>query len=67
MIWSRCWKYIIGQFEQPDTGNNEIIGEPDFSWLLKPTLHPKVVVHMSLISVFYRPYFIVQDKMGRTS
>ncbi|KAF8333725.1 hypothetical protein F5887DRAFT_1259819 [Amanita rubescens] len=36
---------IEGWFESsPDSGNNQIVGEPDFSWLRAPTRHPKVVV-----------------------
>ena len=29
---------IDGRFERPDSANNQIVGEPDFSWLRKPTL-----------------------------
>ena len=43
---------IDGRFEWPGSGDNQIIGDPDFSWL-NPTLHPKVVVcAMSLMSIF---------------
>ncbi|KAF5375519.1 hypothetical protein D9615_009168 [Tricholomella constricta] len=35
---------IVGRFMRSDTGNNQIVGEPDFSWLRKPTWLPKVVV-----------------------
>jgi hypothetical protein len=43
---------IEGRFERPNSWNNQIVGEPDFSWLRKPTLHPMIVVRISLISVF---------------
>lgn len=39
---------IDGQFESPG-GNNQVIGEPDFSWLHQ-SRHPKAVVHRSLIT-----------------
>jgi hypothetical protein len=42
---------IEGWFIRSDSGNNQIVGEPDFSWL-HLTRYPKVVVRMSLISVF---------------
>ena len=62
---------IEGCFSLPDSGNNKIIGEPDFSWLWDHTKHPKVVVHVSMIIVFARPYLYktdrVQDKMGDPS
>jgi hypothetical protein len=51
---------IEGWFIPSDSGNNQIVGEPDFSWLQNPTLHPKVVVCMSPISVFYHTHFLVQ-------
>ncbi|KIL69145.1 hypothetical protein M378DRAFT_7858 [Amanita muscaria Koide BX008] len=35
---------IEGRFSLSDSGNNQIVGEPDFSWLQTPTMHPKVVV-----------------------
>ncbi|KAM6492114.1 hypothetical protein JOM56_011838 [Amanita muscaria] len=35
---------IEGRFSLPESGNNQIVGEPDFSWLRAPTRHPKVVV-----------------------
>lgn len=35
---------IEGWFSLPDSGNNQIVGEPDFSWLRAPAMHPKVVV-----------------------
>ncbi|KAM6497269.1 hypothetical protein JOM56_007742, partial [Amanita muscaria] len=35
---------IEGRFSLSDSGNNQIVGEPDFSWLRAPTMHPKVVV-----------------------
>ena len=38
---------INGRFETPG-GNNQVIGEPDFSWLHN-SRHPKVVVRRSLI------------------
>ncbi|KAF8344476.1 hypothetical protein F5887DRAFT_274893 [Amanita rubescens] len=34
---------IQGRFALPDSWNNQIVGEPDFSWLRAPTMHPKVV------------------------
>lgn len=58
---------IDGWFQRPDSGNNQIIGEPDFSWLRYPTLHPKLVVRISLISVFVRSYIIAQDETGSPS
>jgi hypothetical protein len=36
---------IDRQFALSGTGNNQIVGYPDFSWLRNPTKHPKVVVH----------------------
>ncbi|KAK2460066.1 hypothetical protein APHAL10511_007900 [Amanita phalloides] len=35
---------IEGRFALLGSGNNQIIGAPDFSWLRAPTIHPKVVV-----------------------
>ncbi|KAF8346716.1 hypothetical protein F5887DRAFT_1073385 [Amanita rubescens] len=35
---------IEGEFSTPESGNNQIVGAPDFSWLRAPTRHPKVVV-----------------------
>jgi hypothetical protein len=40
---------IDGQFEPSGAGENQVIGEPDFSWL-RGSLHPKVVVRLSLSS-----------------
>ena len=40
---------IDGQFEPSCAGENQVIGEPDFSWL-HGSLHPKVVVRLSLSS-----------------
>jgi len=40
---------IEGRFERPDSGNNQIVGSPDFSWLRNPTKHPKTVVRVSLL------------------
>ncbi len=39
---------INGRFETPG-GNNQVIGEPDFSWLHN-SRHPKVVVCRSLVT-----------------
>ena len=62
---------IEGDFSMPDSGNNQIVGEPDFTWLRAPTRHPKVVVRVSMISIFDRPHLCgtgrVQDKMGGPS
>ncbi len=62
---------IEGWFSRPNTGNNQIVGEPDYSWLRAPTMHPKSVVRVSMISVFDRPHLRgadrVQDKMGGPS
>jgi len=62
---------IEGLFSLPDSGNNQIVGEPDFSWLRHPTKHPKVVVCVSMISVVDKPHLYgtggVQDKMGGPS
>jgi hypothetical protein len=62
---------IQGRFAMPGSGNNQIVGEPDFSWLRAPTMQPKVVVRVSMISVFDRPHLCgtgrVQDKMGGPS
>ena len=62
---------IQGRFALPGSWNNQIVGEPDFSWLRAPTMHPKVVVRVSMISVFDRPHLYgtgrVQDKMGGPS
>ena len=63
---------IEGEFCPPDSdGNNHIVGEPDFSWLRDPTMHPKAVVRVSMISVFDRLHLCgtdkVQDKMGGPS
>lgn len=41
---------IEGRFALPGSGNNHIVGEPDFSWLQAQTNHPKVVVR-AMISV----------------
>ena len=35
---------IDGRFALSGSGNNQIVGDPDFSWLRNPTKHPKVVV-----------------------
>ena len=35
---------VEGRFAVPDSGNNQIIGYPDFSWLRNPTKHPEIVV-----------------------
>jgi hypothetical protein len=35
---------IHGRFASSGSGNNQIVGNPDFSWLRNPTKHPKVVV-----------------------
>ena len=62
---------IQGLFAPPDSGNNQIVGEPDFSWLQVPIMRPKVVVRVSMISVSHRPHLCgtgkVQDKMGGSS
>ena len=63
---------IEGEFSMPVSGNNQIVGEPDFYWLRDSTMHPKVVVRVSMISVFDRQPHIcgtdrVQDKMGGPS
>jgi hypothetical protein len=59
---------IEGRFSLPASGNNHIVGEPDFSWLRIPTMYPKVVVRVSMIFVFDRPHLCgtdrVQDNMG---
>lgn len=34
---------IEGWFMCSDSGNNQIVGDPDFSWLRNLTLHPKKV------------------------
>jgi hypothetical protein len=41
---------IDGRFVLSGSGNNKIVGDPDFSWLRNPTKYPKVVVrrHCSL-------------------
>ena len=61
---------IDGWFSSP-SGKNQIVGEPDFSWLRDKTMHPRVVVCASMISVFDRPHLCgtgrVQDKMGGPS
>jgi hypothetical protein len=38
---------IDGRFSLSGSGNNQIVGEPDFSWLRNPTKHPKVVVRVT--------------------
>ena len=61
---------IEGRFTPPGSGNNQIIGEPDFSWLRNLTMHPKVVVCVLLISVNDCSYCGaggIQDKMGSSS
>jgi hypothetical protein len=35
---------IDGRFALSGSGNNQIVGDPDFSWLRNPTKHPKIVV-----------------------
>jgi len=35
---------IDGRFARSGSGNIQIVGDPDFSWLRNPTKHPKVVV-----------------------
>ncbi|KAF8798783.1 hypothetical protein BYT27DRAFT_7202478 [Phlegmacium glaucopus] len=35
---------IEGWFSPSDSGNNQIVGEPDFSWLRGTTMHPRAVV-----------------------
>lgn len=61
---------IEGWFSSP-SGKNQIVGEPDFSWLRDTTMHPRVVARVSMISVFDRPHLCetgrVQDKMGSPS
>lgn len=47
---------IQGRLALSVSGNSQIIGEPDFSWLRANTKHPKVVVRVSMISVFDRPH-----------
>jgi hypothetical protein len=42
---------IDGRFALSGSGNNQIVGEPDFSWLRNPTKHPKVVVHATNICI----------------
>jgi len=41
---------IDGRYALSGSGNNQIVGDPDFSWLRNPTKHPKIVVrcHWSL-------------------
>ena len=63
---------INGYFATPSCGNNQIIGEPDFSWLSElPTVpgstrlpetvkHPKVVVSVSMILLLNGLIFVGQ-------
>ena len=44
---------IGGRFMRSDSGNNQIVGEPDFFWLRDLTLHPKVVVCVLLLIFVY--------------
>lgn len=55
---------IKGWFSTPCSGNNQIVGEPDFSWLRGSTLHPKVVVRhgVSIISVLTGPASSLWDR-----
>ncbi len=61
---------IKGWFSSP-SGRNQVVGEPDFSWLRDNTMLPRVVVRVSVISGFDRPHLCgtgrVQDKMGGPS
>ena len=43
---------IEGKFLRSDSGNNQIVGAPDFSWLWNHTLHPKLVVRISLTLIY---------------
>jgi hypothetical protein len=42
---------IEGEFLRSGSGNNQVVGAPDFSWLRNRTPHPKIVVRMSLTSI----------------
>jgi hypothetical protein len=64
---------VNGMFFPPNSGNNQIIGEPDFFWSPDLAKYPKIVVRVlvSMISAFDRPHLCgtagVQDKMGMPS
>jgi len=52
---------IEGEFMSSTSGNNQIIGAPDFSWLRNNVRHPLLVVRITLTSIlttlilWYRP------------
>lgn len=62
---------IEGWFHPTSESSNQIVGEPDFSWLRDKTKHPRVVVRVSMISFLDRLHLCgtggVQDKMGSPS
>jgi hypothetical protein len=62
---------IDGRFALSGTGNNQIVGSPDFSWLRNPTKASKGCGTTSLFSVIANSHFrgtgAVQDKMGGAS
>lgn len=60
---------IEGRFARTAGGNMQIIGAPDFSWLPKSAVHPRLMVRaccMYLINTQPGTTGRVQDKMGCT-
>ena len=45
---------IEGEFSLPGSGNAALVGDPDFLWLEKGSVQPKLLVHVYLLFPFNR-------------